>query len=157
MYSFSSLIWLSLVITFLPNRSESCCCTVRIFPHLLFNCGCNIFGCNCKPGVCKYHIPGRQCKPASNKVPYDPPENCNDFRYKRSIDSVSFRYSVMVDVLQIIEMQYVIFIKPFQPQNNQTDTTNPAEIFAALDKNESGYITMEEMENSKDYLMSKLV
>ena len=54
-------------------------------------------------------------------------------------------------------MKYLIFIKPFQPQNNQTDTTNPAKILAALDKNENGYITMGEMENSKDYLVSKCV
>merc|ERR1712203_519107 len=55
------------------------------------------------------------------------PEVCAHFRHKRSVSS---------------------------HKHNQTSSIHPSEIFATLDGNRNGYITMEEMENNKEYLLS---
>ena len=88
MYSDSKVILLLLVVTFLLSHTESCCCTWHIWL-----CGCNIFGCNCDFNGDGY------CYTKSTLLPPSaggrchikkPPEKCSDFRYKRSISSVSF-------------------------------------------------------------------
>ena len=94
MASNSNVILLLLVFTFLLSHTESCCCTWS--PGL---CGCNFFGCACDyngDGWCYYGPLGVTGKCEIDRRPG--PEKCSDFRYKRSISSVSFEFIVMAKV-----------------------------------------------------------
>ena len=162
MYSISKLILVSPVLIVLLRHSESCCCTIRHADwwDKWMSCGCNFFSCNCDfagDDLCYYRKPLKPESECTSDTGKFPVERCSTLtlRNKRSISSASFTCSMITSISLNSEQNYHLYMKQFQTENSQANITHPAEIFATLDKNKDGYVTLKEMEHTMDYLMSK--